>query len=193
MAWVFAQDSGAYSASCLLCSSRKFCEEHCSTFVTIEHGKSGFRSLLVAGCEVVRLLALHPQMEITAVTGESQAGKEFASVFPHLVSALRWIVGTIIRESRRNSQTGAYTVPLFGPLPADVRPEVANSDEDRRRRLDKNRRRFLLLAPRHDPGEQMSLSGPLYMLLSTRPCSPWTPRDVSIPISVILRPSLAQS
>lgn len=44
-------------------------------------------SLTPAGAEVVRLLALHPHMRITAMTGDSQAGKDFSEVFPHLVSA----------------------------------------------------------------------------------------------------------
>eukprot|EP00891_Asterochloris_glomerata_P004568 jgi/Astpho2/4568/fgenesh1_pm.00067_%23_31_t len=45
-------------------------------------GASGY-----TGEEVVRLLALHPSFKATALTGESQAGKSFAEVYPHLVTA----------------------------------------------------------------------------------------------------------
>jgi len=45
-------------------------------------GASGY-----TGAEVVRLLALHPHMRITAMTGDSQAGKDFSEVFPHLIAA----------------------------------------------------------------------------------------------------------
>eukprot|EP00887_Chlorella_sp_A99_P006750 scaffold3.g6750.t1 len=45
-------------------------------------GASGY-----TGEEVVRLLALHPTFKITVLTGDRQAGKEFAEVFPHLVAA----------------------------------------------------------------------------------------------------------
>lgn len=45
-------------------------------------GASGY-----TGAEVVRLLALHPGFQITAMTGEKQAGKQFSDVFPHLVTA----------------------------------------------------------------------------------------------------------
>jgi hypothetical protein len=42
-------------------------------------GASGY-----TGAEVVRLAALHPNLDIVALTGEKQAGKPFAEVFPHL-------------------------------------------------------------------------------------------------------------
>jgi len=45
-------------------------------------GASGY-----TGAEVVRLGALHPNIAITALTGEKQAGKAFSDVFPHLVTA----------------------------------------------------------------------------------------------------------
>jgi N-acetyl-gamma-glutamyl-phosphate reductase len=45
-------------------------------------GASGY-----TGEEVVRLLALHPTFKVTALTGDRQAGKPFAEVFPHLVTA----------------------------------------------------------------------------------------------------------
>jgi len=45
-------------------------------------GASGY-----TGEEVVRLLALHPSFSVTVLTGETQAGKEFHEVFPHLVTA----------------------------------------------------------------------------------------------------------
>lgn len=45
-------------------------------------GASGY-----TGAEVVRLCFLHPNIQITAMTGEKQAGKKFADVFPHLVAA----------------------------------------------------------------------------------------------------------
>ena len=38
-----------------------------------------------AGAEVVRLLAPLDEYRITAMTGDSQAGKDFSDVFPHLV------------------------------------------------------------------------------------------------------------
>ncbi len=36
------------------------------------------------GIELVRLLAGHPELTVTSVTGRSQAGKELGEVFPHL-------------------------------------------------------------------------------------------------------------
>eukprot|EP00798_Chlamydomonas_sp_ICE-L_P020974 gene20974-27830_t len=45
-------------------------------------GASGY-----TGAEVMRLTALHPGIEVTAVTGEKNAGKPFSEVFPHLVAA----------------------------------------------------------------------------------------------------------
>lgn len=45
-------------------------------------GASGY-----TGEEVVRLLALHPNFKVTALTGDRQAGKQFSEVFPHLVTA----------------------------------------------------------------------------------------------------------
>jgi len=44
-------------------------------------GASGY-----TGAEVVRLAALHPGLELAALTGEKQAGRRFADVFPHLAS-----------------------------------------------------------------------------------------------------------
>ncbi|MBI4401265.1 MAG: N-acetyl-gamma-glutamyl-phosphate reductase [Nitrospirae bacterium] len=46
-------------------------------------GASGY-----TGGELLRLLAGHPRMEITAVTSEKSAGSTVASVFPHLASLL---------------------------------------------------------------------------------------------------------
>eukprot|EP00775_Hariotina_reticulata_P002456 gene2456-2759_t len=45
-------------------------------------GASGY-----TGAEVVRLSALHPNLKITALTGDRQAGKAFSDVFPHLMTA----------------------------------------------------------------------------------------------------------
>jgi N-acetyl-gamma-glutamyl-phosphate reductase len=45
-------------------------------------GASGY-----TGEEVIRLLALHPSFRATVLTGESQAGKAFSDVYPHLVTA----------------------------------------------------------------------------------------------------------
>lgn len=45
-------------------------------------GASGY-----TGAEVMRLLSLHPDFKVTALTGESKAGQKFSSVFPHLASA----------------------------------------------------------------------------------------------------------
>eukprot|EP00884_Botryococcus_braunii_P012095 jgi/Botrbrau1/20887/Bobra.0135s0018.1 len=45
-------------------------------------GASGY-----TGEEVIRLLALHPSFQVTALTGESQAGKAFSDVYPHLITA----------------------------------------------------------------------------------------------------------
>jgi N-acetyl-gamma-glutamyl-phosphate reductase len=42
-------------------------------------GASGY-----TGAELLRLLVGHPSFEIVALTGESQAGKEMAEVYPHL-------------------------------------------------------------------------------------------------------------
>ena len=46
-------------------------------------GASGY-----TGAEAVRLVANHPGLTISALTGESNAGKPFADVFPHLGSVL---------------------------------------------------------------------------------------------------------
>ena len=45
-------------------------------------GASGY-----TGEEVVRLLSLHPNFKVTALTGDRQAGKAFSEVFPHLITA----------------------------------------------------------------------------------------------------------
>ncbi|KAG2454794.1 hypothetical protein HYH02_000629 [Chlamydomonas schloesseri] len=45
-------------------------------------GASGY-----TGAEVVRLTALHPNIKVTVLTGDKQAGKAFSDVFPHLVTA----------------------------------------------------------------------------------------------------------
>ncbi|GLI59561.1 hypothetical protein VaNZ11_001467 [Volvox africanus] len=45
-------------------------------------GASGY-----TGAEVVRLCALHPNIKVTVLTGDKQAGKNFSDVFPHLVAA----------------------------------------------------------------------------------------------------------
>ena len=37
-----------------------------------------------AGVELARILARHPEVEITSVTGRSAAGKKLSEVFPHL-------------------------------------------------------------------------------------------------------------
>lgn len=55
-------------------------------------GASGY-----TGAEVVRLSALHPHLKITALTGEKQAGKNFAEVFPHLITATD--VGSLVKIS----------------------------------------------------------------------------------------------
>lgn len=39
-----------------------------------------------AGCELVRILHRHPEVEITSVTGRSAAGQKLSEVFPHLSS-----------------------------------------------------------------------------------------------------------
>ena len=44
-------------------------------------GASGY-----TGAELVRLLALHPDFRITAMTGDRKAGQPMASVFPHLAT-----------------------------------------------------------------------------------------------------------
>lgn len=43
-------------------------------------GGSGY-----AGSELLRILVLHPQAEVTAVTSEKSAGKKVTDLFPHLV------------------------------------------------------------------------------------------------------------
>uniref|UniRef100_A0A0E0M965 Semialdehyde dehydrogenase NAD-binding domain-containing protein n=1 Tax=Oryza punctata TaxID=4537 RepID=A0A0E0M965_ORYPU len=44
-------------------------------------GASGY-----TGAEIVRLLANHPQFHIKAMTADRKAGKQFGSVFPHLIT-----------------------------------------------------------------------------------------------------------
>ncbi|KAK9836564.1 hypothetical protein WJX74_003205 [Apatococcus lobatus] len=45
-------------------------------------GASGY-----TGEEVVRLLSLHPTFAVSALTADSQAGKAFSDIYPHLVTA----------------------------------------------------------------------------------------------------------
>ena len=42
-------------------------------------GASGY-----TGAELLRILITHPHVKITALTGDSQAGKDIAEVYPHL-------------------------------------------------------------------------------------------------------------
>ena len=42
-------------------------------------GASGY-----TGAELIRLIAGHPNMDISVLTGERKAGQDLASVFPHL-------------------------------------------------------------------------------------------------------------
>ncbi len=37
-----------------------------------------------AGIELARILARHPEVEVVAATGRSEAGKPLGEVFPHL-------------------------------------------------------------------------------------------------------------
>lgn len=53
-------------------------------------GASGY-----TGAEVARLCALHPNIKITALTGDRQAGKKFSDVFPHLVASTD--VGSLVK------------------------------------------------------------------------------------------------
>ncbi|KAH7619633.1 hypothetical protein Ndes2526B_g06615 [Nannochloris sp. 'desiccata'] len=58
-------------------------------------GKSGSDEVRIAvlgasgytGEECVRLLSLHPNFKVSALTGDRQAGKPFSEVFPHLITA----------------------------------------------------------------------------------------------------------
>ena len=45
----------------------------------VVYGASGY-----TGAELLRLLHTHPQVEVVALSGESQAGKDIAEVYPHL-------------------------------------------------------------------------------------------------------------
>lgn len=47
-------------------------------------GASGY-----TGEEVVRLAAGHPGLDLVALTGDSQAGKPYAEVYPHLAAVTR--------------------------------------------------------------------------------------------------------
>ena len=60
-----------------------------------------------AGVELARILARHPDVEITSVTGRSAAGKELSEVFPHLAA----IDATITEDL-----TGSVDV-VFSALP----------------------------------------------------------------------------
>jgi N-acetyl-gamma-glutamyl-phosphate reductase len=42
-------------------------------------GASGY-----TGAELIRLLATHPRVRLTALTADRKAGQSMASVFPHL-------------------------------------------------------------------------------------------------------------
>lgn len=47
------------------------------------------------GAELVRILARHPDVQVTAVTGRSEAGKRLAQVFPHLRDASQGVLPEI--------------------------------------------------------------------------------------------------
>ena len=52
-----------------------------------------------AGVELARLLARHPDVEITEVTGRSRAGERLADAFPHLADLDLEIVPKVSRIS----------------------------------------------------------------------------------------------
>ncbi|MBA4349571.1 MAG: N-acetyl-gamma-glutamyl-phosphate reductase [Thermodesulfovibrio sp.] len=56
-------------------------------------GGSGY-----AGSELLRILSLHPQVEVTAVTSEKSAGKKVTDLFPHLVKYNRLIYEPLDKE-----------------------------------------------------------------------------------------------
>ncbi|KAK9834245.1 hypothetical protein WJX84_005092 [Apatococcus fuscideae] len=54
------------------------------TVRTAVMGASGY-----TGEEVVRLLSLHPMFAVSALTADSQAGKAYSDIYPHLVTATK--------------------------------------------------------------------------------------------------------
>ncbi|EIE21579.1 N-acetyl-gamma-glutamyl-phosphate reductase [Coccomyxa subellipsoidea C-169] len=80
-------------------------------------GASGY-----TGEEVVRLLALHPNFKVAALTGETQAGKEFSDVFPHLVTATNVPTLTKIAEVDWSEIDAAFCC-----LPHATTQEILNS------------------------------------------------------------------
>lgn len=96
-------------------SSRPTCPSRsalvCKATATMEKPTSSSKSSSVArvavlgasgytGAEVVRLCFNHPNIKITAMTGEKQAGKKFADVFPSLLTATN--VPTLVKISDVN-------------------------------------------------------------------------------------------
>src|SRR5512144_395095 len=50
------------------------------------------------GAELMRILARHPEVKVTSVTGRSEAGKRLRQVFPHLRDADRDIIPAIVED-----------------------------------------------------------------------------------------------
>jgi len=68
------------------------------------------------GIELVRLLAGHPELKVTSVTGRSQAGKKLGEVFPHLRATDPTVAGLML--------TPELEAPLdivFSCLPLKIR------------------------------------------------------------------------
>ena len=67
-----------------------------------------------AGCELVRILRQHPEVEIAAVTGRSAAGQPLGQVFPHLESM----------ELEITAEPGADLELAFSALPHKASAEA---------------------------------------------------------------------
>ena len=86
-------------------------------------GASGF-----AGAELLRLLAGHPDLRVTAVSGDSQAGAAVADLYPSLAAAYP---DTVYAPTRPDAAAGADVVFLALPHGAsqDLVPELVGHHE----------------------------------------------------------------
>ena len=83
-------------------------------------GASGY-----TGAEVIRLCANHPNIDITTLTAERAAGKEFADVFPSLAPAA---AGTMVKIADVDfEQVDAVFCCLPHATTQEVRPACRNT------------------------------------------------------------------
>ena len=71
-------------------------------------GASGY-----TGMELLRLLALHPRVQVTAITSEKSAGKDAQELFPFLSSYAGLAFEALDREKLRGKDWWFYENPSY--------------------------------------------------------------------------------